>query len=441
MKTVFVTDILEHGASNSEFVLLGWIRDKHDKGGVVFLTISDSSGSLQAVGDRRLIGNESFDALKRTPIESAVRIVGKLVDDSRAKGGRELQITEFQVIGAASRSLSPSPRGEIDIFDPRLTDQLLQNRHFYLRNPKVMAVLKFRHLLMGAVHEWFRENGFIEITAPVLTPLPLYDDRTAIPVTVHDEQVFLTQCVGFYLEAAVHAFERVYNIGPSFRGEESRSKRHLMEYWHIKAELAFGNLEDIIGLTEGVIQYVIQRLEKEGKELAQIIGTEYCTDGLVLPYPRISYREAVSLIQKTDPTFQFGSGLSSKEEELLSVRFTTPFWVVGIPRSIEPFPYVINPDDVELTQTADLIATRGFGELLGVAEKINDYSMLRERMEEKGKLDREEYRWLLELREMGCVPHIGFGLGVERFIRWLLQIEHVRDAIPFPRIFRRNIYP
>ena len=441
MKTEFVSDILKRGASNAEFVLLGWVRSKNDKGGVIFLSMTDSTGSIQVVGDPQLLGIESFDALKRIPIESAVRIVGILVDDERARGGREIRATSFEVIGAATRSLSPNPRSDIDIFDPRLTDQLLQNRHFYLRNPKVMAVLKFRHLLMGAVHEWFRENGFIEITAPVLTPLPLYDDRTAIPVQVHDEQVFMTQCVGFYLEAAVHAFERVYNIGPSFRGEESRSKRHLMEYWHIKAELAFGNLEDIIGLTESVIQYVIQRLEKEGSELAHVLGTEYCTDGVQIPYPRISYREAVSLVQRVDSSFHFGMGLSSKEEELLSEQFATPFWVVGIPRSIEPFPYVINPDDVEVTQTADLIATRGFGELLGVAEKINETPMLRERMQEKGKLEREEYRWLLELREMGCVPHIGFGLGVERFIRWLLQIEHVRDAIPFPRIFRRNIYP
>lgn len=440
MKTVFVRNILESTVGN-DVTLLGWISSKRDSGGIVFMEIDDSTGSIQSVLEKQSVSTEVFEAARKCPIESGVRISGQLVASDKAPGGKEIKINDFEVIGAATKRLSPTPRSEIDIFDPHLTDHLLRNRHLYIRNPKLMAVLRFRSEMMRMVHTWFHDNSFVELTAPILTPLPLYEDRTAIPVTVHDEQVFLTQCVGFYLESSVHAFERVYNIGPSFRAEESRSKRHLTEYWHVKGELAFGDIEDIISIVESLIQFLVKALAEPGQVATQILGTSYCEDGLTAPFPRITYREAIELLRKSGMPLEFGKSLGSEEEELLSKEFNKPFWVVGIPRSIEPFPYVINAQDPEVTMTADLIATRGYGELLGVAEKIPTLDMLVERMTEKGKADREEYGWLKEMRESGFVPHIGFGMGVERFIRYLLQIEHVRDTIPFPRLFRRNIYP
>lgn len=255
------------------------------------------------------------------------------------------------------------------------------------------------------------------------------------------EDVFLTQCVGFYLEAAVHAFEKVYNIGPSFRGEESRSKRHLAEYWHVKAEVAFGDIEDIISIVENLIGHVVAQCQREINAVVSILGGEPPDIRWETPFPRISYREAVSILDSSGHTLEFGNSLASAEEELLSGRFESPFWVTGLPRATEPFPYVISPTDPEVTQTADLIADRGFGELLGVAEKITDLTMLDERLAEKGKVDDYRYDWIRELRQFGCVPHIGFGMGLERLIRWLLNIPHVRDTIPFPRIFRRRVYP
>lgn len=307
---------------------------------------------------------------------------------------------------------------------------------------KLAAILKFRHILTRIVHQWFHENGFIEIHAPVLTPTRLYDDRTAMAIEVHGQDVYLTQCVGFYLEQAVHAFEKIYNIGPSFRAEESRSKRHLMEYWHIKTELAFMDFEDMASVVERFIRDVSEQCIREGRELANIIGTEMCGDGLKTPFPRIDYAEAVKWLKTQGSDIEFGKSLGSDEETLLSQRFgETPFWVVGIPRSIEPFPYVIDATDTRRTKTADLIASRGFGELLGIAEKIHSLTMLDERLAEKGKAGDARYEWLRELRQYGCVPHGGFGMGLERFIRWLLQIPHVRDTIPFHRAFGRRIDP
>jgi asparaginyl-tRNA synthetase len=304
-----------------------------------------------------------------------------------------------------------------------------------------MAILKYRHLLMGEVHAWFRKNGYIEITAPILTTLPLYDDGSALSLDIHGEQAFLTQCVGFYLESAVFAFEKVYNIGPSFRGEESRSKRHLMEYWHIKAELAFANLEEGRRMIEDLIKHLLVYSYENCQEVIKPLGINFSLEGVNTPYPVISCREAVNLLNKDGYRFEFGSSLNSHAEALLSRKFDTPFWIAGIPRNIEPFPYVIDPEDPQVTRVSDLIASKGFGELLGVAEKIYHYEPLMERMEEKGKDQKAEYAWVKELRKMGCVPHIGFGMGVERFIRWMLGIEHVRDAIPFPRVFRRKIHP
>ena len=281
----------------------------------------------------------------------------------------------------------------------------------------------------------------MEVTAPILTPVPLYEDGSALSLHINGEKVFLTQCVGYYLESAVHAFERVYNIGPSFRGEESRSKRHLMEYWHIKAEAAFGTLEDIITLVEDVIASLTNACRACGEETTKVLGTAYSLEGCVQPFPRMKYRDAIMYLQKKGCDISFGKGLSSVEEEILSRDYDGPFWIVGIPRVVEPFPYVIDPDDPEVTRTADLIAPRGYGELLGVAEKIVGLPMLQERMKEKGKLDDKRYEWIRELRGFGPVPHIAFGMGVERLMRWLLNIEHVRDAIPFPRTFRRSVYP
>jgi asparaginyl-tRNA synthetase len=411
-------------------------RHNHD----IFLDVGDSTGTIQCV-----VGNSDkdlFNLARRISQETAVKVAGILVATKRQNPPKEICLQTMEVIGPSTINICPYPRADIDILDPRLREQLLGKRHFYLRNEKVAAILKFRHTLTWIVHQWFHNNGFTEIHAPILTPTPLYDDRTPIAVKVHGQNVFMTQCVGFYLEAAVHAFEKIYNMGPSFRAEESRSKRHLMEYWHIKAEMAFVNFEDVALLVERFIHDVSKQSISEGSDLARVIGTKMCDDGLKIPFPRIGYDEAVNWLKAQGSDIEFGKSLGSDEESLLSTRFgNTPFWVVGIPRSIEPFPYVIDPADPRRTKTADLIASRGFGELLGIAEKIHTLPMLDERLAEKGKAGDARYEWLRDLRKYGCVPHGGFGLGLERFIRWLLQIPHVRDTIPFHRAFGRRIDP
>ncbi len=437
MKTLYIKDIkaLENGA---EIKLSAWVKEKRSHRKVAFLDVVDSTGLIQVVGSVENIGIETFDLFSKVNYEAAIEIEGFVVE---GKGVKEIEVKKFKIIGETTKQFSPRPRSDFDIFDSSLTDHLLRNRHVYIRNPKIMAILKFRHILMNHTRNWFNQNDFTEIDAPILTPIPLYEDGSAMKINVHNEEVFLTQCVGYYLEAAVHAFERVYNMGPSFRGEESRSKRHLMEYWHIKAELTFGDREDIISLVEDIISYLTKKCAEDGKEVFEALGIEMCLDGLKTPYERITYEESIVYLKKKGVDIDYGKGLGSTEEEILSELFDGPFWIVGVPRCIEPFPYCIDPGDNRVTMVADLIASNGYGELLGVAEKISDFDMLCERMNEKDKLEDSRYDWVREVHQVGCVPHIAFGMGVERLIRWLLNIPHVRDAMPFPRIFRRRVYP
>ncbi len=438
MKELYVSDIMSLSLG-AAIVLPCWLRARRSSGSVLFLDVADSMGVIQCVVERSKISASVFELAERVPLESSLQVFGTVV--SHPKKAREIVVQNLRVIQAATHIVSPLPRSDFDIFDPKIADHLLANRHLYLRNPKVMAILRFRSLLTSTVRKWFEKERFMEFDAPVLTSLPLYDNASAMGIDIQGRQAFLTQCVGFYLEAAIHAFERVYHMGPSFRGEESRSKRHLMEYHHIKAEMAFADLEDIMRIVESLIQYITETCKEEGSGLTKTLGTTLCLDGMRPPFARITYEEAIKHLQGKGFDIVFGKGLGSDEEKELSTLFNGPFWVMGIPRVAEPFPYVIDPDDTRITRVADLIASNGYGELLGTAEKIQDIGMLDERLAEKGKQGDSRYEWIREVHQAGCVPHAAFGMGVERLIRWLINIPHVRDTMPFPRIFRRAVTP
>ena len=439
MKTVFVADLLR-AQPGDQVDLSGWVSSKRDQGRITFLDVSDSTGKIQVVVSAEHGSNGASEIARDIPVESGIVVKG--VVSRTPKGRLEIAAHDITLVGGVTRGFDPHPRSDFDIFAEGMTPHLLANRHIYLRNPKVMTILKYRDSLMHHMRQWFRDNRFTSIDAPILTPVPLYEDGTAMKLTVHDEDVFLTQCVGYYLEAAVHAFERVYNMGPSFRGEEGRSKRHLMEYWHIKAEVAWCDLDCIIKMVEDIICFLTKKCQKELSEELQVLGTTLCTDGMSVPYPRISYEEAVKHLSSLGMQHEFGKSLGSEEETLLSKLFPgRPFWITGIPRTIEPFPYCIDPADTRITRVADLIASNGYGELLGTAEKIHQLRELDERLKDKGKHGDPRFEFVRDVHQLGCVPHAAFGMGVERMIRWMLNIPHVRDAIPFPRIFRRKISP
>lgn len=431
--------------SPDQITVLATVRNRRSHGKILFWDLvchSGDLGQIQAVLRRETFGDR-LDEFKRLKPESSVRITATLTKRQQAQ---ELVVHEVEVVSEATGVLTPGLHEDFNPFDERYVDTVMTRRHLYLRHEHIAAIMRFRSLALLVMREWFDQKGIIEFTAPVLTPVPLYADRSAISFHLDGdakerEKVFLTQCVGYYLEAAAHALGPVYNIGPSFRGERSKSRRHLMEYWHVKAELLGGDLETIIDLCEDLVSFTVDRCREEGEKVCALLGTRYAIKEGDAPYERIGYREAVAFLQKQGSKIVFGEGISGEDEHRLSLEFNGPFWIVGNPRTIEPFPYIIDPNDPELTLTADLISPEGFGELLGTAEKIYDMEMFDVRMKEKGKFDDPRYAWIREMREFGLVPHIAFGMGLERFIRWLVGASHVRDVMPFPRVFHRNVHP
>jgi asparaginyl-tRNA synthetase len=439
MKEYYVKDVLQMGY-DAAVDISGWIASKREHGLVLFLDLVDSTGDIQVVV-KKDVNPAAYAYAQHLKAESSVRITGILKHRALPQHP-ELEAVSIRMIGDASLDLFPRPRTEFDIFSPEFADLTLKSRHLYLRNKKLMAVLRIRHSLFAILHGWFRQQGFIEIHGPILAQVPLYEDRTAFALDFFGYQVFLNQCVAFYLESAVHAFEKVYNIGPSFRAEESKSRRHLAEYWHVKAEVAFADYEDILGLTENMMKNVIRELaERSGDDLKTLGVTINVAQLGLTPYPRLGYAEALEILRRREMNPTSGQSLSASELECLAEPFSSPFWITGIPRAIEPFPYMIDPADATLTKTADLIAPEGYGELLGIAEKISDPDQLLERMKEKGRESDTRFNWYCELRRYGSVPHSGFGMGVERLIRWLTKRNHVRDTIPFPRLINRSPYP
>lgn len=435
MKNLFIGDLKRRGR-NDRIEALGWITRINDLKNHLFLDLTDSTGTIQVVIDKNRI--KKID-IKNLSLESSVSVLGK---KNKKNGKLELIASKVSTIGTANKQFYPSIRGDFDIFSKNFNKFLGEKRHIFIRNPKMVHILKMRHATTNNIRNWFNTNNFFELTAPILTPTILYDPNTALKVRINGRNAFLTQCVGFYLEASVYALERVYNIGPSFRGQESHTKRHLMEYWHVKSEMAFADLEDMIKSVEKLISYISRRSLLNDKENRRILDSEVCLDGLKTPYPRIRYEDAIKYLKEKGSKIKFGDRIGSEEERLLSGKFkNTPFWITGNPRTLEPFPYCLDSEDPRVLRVADLIASNGYGELLGVAEKMTDGKMLLERMKEKGKHNDKSYKWVKELQDYGVVPHAAMGMGLERLIRWIFNIPHVKYTIPFPRTFRAQIYP
>jgi len=437
MKNTFIEDILKMD-SETEIFLLGWIASKRKYKKVIFIDVIDSTGKIQAIIEKHE-NNDLFHKVASCKIGDAIRIKGKLMCDKTQK---QIVLEEIHVISRNNVHLSPNPYKLSDIFSEKYVNYFMNNRHFYMKHPKFMAVLRARHKMIDSLRDFFKKQGLTEITAPILTQIPLYPENTAFCIDFWGTKVFLTQCVAFYLESAVLSFEKVFNIGPSFRREKSKGRRHLAEYWHVKVELAWANIDDIIRFAEDMIYYLAKQLRQNARSELEVLNVFIDLDKLRPPYPQISYDEALEILERKGKPLEWGRSFGADEEKLLSEEFQTPFWIRGIPKVIEPFPYELDENNPNITKVADLIAPEGFGELLGVAEKIWKYDKLIRKMQEKGIDPKtKKYEWYLNLREFGCVPHSGIGIGVERVLRWLLKLSHVRDTIPFPRTFQRKPYP
>ena len=422
-----------HEFIGEEVAIRGWVAAKEKGGSWASFLLTDYTGSV-------FVRVNTDDHHLDLNTEALVQAHGKLVVNNN-NTEEVFEAEKVQVIAPSSSDLAHSPRVGGGFAARRSL------RHLFLRNRETVEILKFRSFIKRSLREWLSARGFIEFDAPILTPTPLYPHSPPPTVKLKlakekYDTVYLTQCVSFYLEAAIFAFEKVYNIGPSFRNEDSRGPRHLLEFWHVKAEMAYADLADAMALAESIVRMTIKAtLEYQWPDHYRPPSLNELEQILDATWPKVTYTEAYDLVKDRGCRVEWGAGLESCLEKWSPHLFSTPIWVVGNPRAIEPFPYRIDEKHTWATKTADMILPGGYGELLGVAEKICNMDELYERLAEKGLTDDGRYAWVKDLRRYGCVPHSGMGMGLERLLRWLLGRPHVRDTIPFPREARRKVYP
>ncbi|MGB7116490.1 MAG: asparagine--tRNA ligase [Anaerolineales bacterium] len=433
---------------NQEVSIRGWVYNRTHKGKLVFLLLRDGYGFVQCVAFKNDVDAELFNQLVHVPQESSIIVTGVIRADKRAPGipgGYELGITQFQIIQAAADDY-PMALKEHGV------DFAMDNRHFWIRMPSQWAILRIRAMVISAIREWFDQNGFINLDTPILTPAACEGTTTLFETPYFDEGVaFLAQSGQLYNEANIFAFSKVYAFGPTFRAEKSKTRRHLTEFWMFEPEMAFCDLDELMEVGEQSITYIVKRvLNERAPELASLGRDTSQLDTIEPPFPRISYDEAVEMIGKIrdrteDPeqkellNFEWGMDFGSPHETALTEEFNKPVFVYGFPTQVKAFymePWQGRP---EVSKSVDLLAPEGYGEIIGGSERISDPELLLQRLHEHN-LPEDAFKWYLELRRFGSVPHSGFGLGVERTVSWICGINHIRETIPFPRTIKR-MYP
>ena len=329
MKNVYIQDILNNFNSESAIELFCWIKEKRKYKNFIIFELTDSTGNIRATAQIGIVPSDSYDIIAKIKPESSVRVEGKIVTSSR--GIKEILLSNIDVIGNANIVLNPRPRKEFNIFDDKYIDYTLKNRQLFIRNPKIMSVMKLKNLLITIIREWFNKQNFFEIDTPILTQATLYEDDSTFKVDYFGTPVYLSQCATLYLEAALYAFEKVFTITPAFRAQPSKSRRHNPEFYHVKGQMAFCGIQDMITLIENMISDVCKQFQERGVEHFASLGIEVDFSNIKIPLPRISYCEAISIIKKHGIDFQFGNSFAQKHEALLGSEFTTPFFITGMP--------------------------------------------------------------------------------------------------------------
>ena len=437
-----VTTIAEIGKHDGQSVTIrGWLYNLRESGKLLFPQFRDGSGIIQGVVPKNAVTPEVFDAIKTLTQESSVIVEGKVRADKRAPGGYELDVANVQVVQRVPESdpypITPKEHG---------TDFLMEHRHLWVRSQRQAAILRVRAEIIKAARDFFDERGFTLTDPPIITPAACEGTSTLFPVDYFDEQAFLTQSGQLYVEATAMALGKVYSFGPTFRAEKSKTRRHLTEFWMVEPEVAYAQLDDVMELAEGLISFIVKRcLEKRRADL-QTIGRDISKlEKIEAPFPRISYDDAVKNLQEghakgvLESKFEWGGDLGSPDETYLSAQFDKPVMVHRYPAKVKAFYMEPDPQRPDLALCVDVLAPEGYGEIIGGSQRMASHELLLQRIHEHG-LPEEAFKWYLDLRKFGSVPHGGFGMGIERAVAWICGLEHVRETIPFPRMLYR-LYP
>jgi len=424
-----IKDILAGKYEDQEVNVRGWIYRTRSSGKIAFITVRDSSGIIQITVAKNDVEEKDFENAKKALIESSVAVNGVIAKDERAPGGYEIRAKKFELVGKAD---------VFPITEYQSEEFLLDKRHLWIRSKEIVNAMRIKASLLKYCREWFNENNFYEVTPPTITPNACEGGTTLFEFNYFDKKAYLSQSAQLYLEALIYSLERVWSLTPSFRAEKSKTRRHLAEYWHLEAEEAWIGNEENMSIQEELISHVCQKLAKEDKDELVFFKRETRTlKNIEPPFERIKYEKAVEILKNKGFDFKYGMDFGVKEETALCSDIEKPVFITNFPKTVKPF-YMKEAD--ELTYLcADLLAPEGYGEIIGGSERETDYNKLVERMKEQN-MNMKDYEWYLDLRKYGSVPHSGFGLGVERIIRWLCKLEHIRDAVPFPRTINR-VYP
>ncbi|HEX3819356.1 MAG TPA: asparagine--tRNA ligase [Candidatus Sulfotelmatobacter sp.] len=437
-----VTTITEIGKHDGQTVTVrGWLYNLRESGKLLFPQFRDGSGIIQGVVPKNAVTPEVFDAIKTLTQESSVIVEGKVRADKRAPGGYELDVANVQVVQRVPESapypITPKEHG---------TDFLMEHRHLWVRSQRQAAILRVRAEIIKAARDFFDDRGFTLTDPPIITPAACEGTSTLFPVDYFDEQAFLTQSGQLYVEATAMALGKVYSFGPTFRAEKSKTRRHLTEFWMVEPEVAYATLDDVMELAEGLISFLVKRCLERRKPDLQTIGRDISKlEKIEAPFPRISYDDAVKNLQEghakgaLESKFEWGGDLGSPDETYLSAQFDKPVMVHRYPAKVKAFYMEPDPQRPDLALCVDVLAPEGYGEIIGGSQRMASYELLLQRIHEHG-LPEEAFKWYLDLRKFGSVPHGGFGMGIERAVAWICGLEHVRETIPFPRMLYR-LYP
>jgi asparaginyl-tRNA synthetase len=428
----WIEEISKHDGKDIE--IKGWLYNRRSSGKIHFLLIRDGTGMVQGIVAQGQVAQPVFELCNTISQESSIIVTGTVKKDDRAPGGYELDVRDVKVIHLAEPyPLSKKSHG---------TDFLLSQRHLWLRSRRQHAIMRIRGEAMSAIQDFFNSRGFLRLDGPILTPSACEGTSTLFEVPYFGDKVYLSQSSQLYTEAGCMAFGKVYAFGPSFRAEQSKTRRHLTEFWHIEPEIAYANLDDVMKLAEEFITCVVERiLESRKDELAVLERDITPLEKIKPPFPRITYDEALDLLTKQSevPVPEWGSDFGAPQEEYLSNQFERPLMIHRYPAKCKAFYMKRDPGSPKLALCVDMLGPEGYGEIIGGSQREDELSLLEQRIEEFN-LPREPQEWYLDLRRYGSIPHSGFGLGLERLLTWICKLHHIRETIPFPRTIDRS-YP
>jgi len=421
-----IEEILDGKKTDKTIHLRGWVFRTRSSGNIVFTVIRDVTGTIQATIKKGNLQDNEFQDGKKALIESSVELEGIVKEDKRAPGGYELQVTKLNVINFAE----PFP-----IVKDQSPEFLLDQRHLWIRSQKLSAVLKIRSTVVGAIHKFFRDNGYYEFDAPVLQPNQCEGGSTLFEVKYYDNKTYLSQSWQLYAEAAVFSLEKIYNMGPTFRAEKSKTSRHLSEFWMAEMEAAWMDLDEVTEVAKDEVRFILKEVLKNNKRDLEILQQDIKKLERIAKskFPTITYTEAIDILnKKANMNIKWGKDLRTLEENKLMDHFDTPVVVTNYPVEIMAFYKPKDPKDPKTALCFDMIAPGGYGEIVGGSQRSLDIKEMTDRLKEMGEKT-DNYEWYFDLRKYGSVVHSGYGLGVERVVAWICGIDNIKDAIPFPR--------